>query len=251
MDTPNSTLTAARIASSADLTVKVFADGAELVGCRRLAADPLIKGFTTNPTLMHKVGITDYEAFAQDLLEVVGGRPISFEVFSDDADEMERQALKIAGWGDNVFVKIPVTNTKQVSTEPLLRRLVAAGVQVNVTGLMTLAQVEAVADAVAGDVASNISVFAGRLADTGVDPVPVMRTSLEIMADVAPRSELIWASPRELLNVVQADQIGCHIITVTHDLLKKLPLLGKDPDQYSLETVQMFHADAEAAGFTL
>jgi len=249
MDPQSTSVTAP--ASAADLKVKVYADGAELEGCRGLAANPLISGFTTNPTLMHKVGITDYEAFARDLLAIVAERPISFEVFSDEPVEMERQARKIAAWGENVFVKIPVTNTRQEPTDALLRRLVGNGVQVNVTGLMTLGQVERVADAVAGDVASNISVFAGRLADTGVDPVPVMRMALETMADVCPRSELIWASPRELLNVVQADRIGCHIITVTHDLLKRLPLLGKDPEQYSLETVQMFHRDAQAAGFTL
>jgi transaldolase len=249
MDPENSTLTAPKTA--AELTVKVFADGAELEGCRALAADPLIKGFTTNPTLMHKAGITDYEGFARDLLDIVTDRPISFEVFSDEHDEMERHARKIAAWGDNVYVKIPVTNTRRESTVPLLRTLVEAGVQVNVTGLFTLGQVEAVADAVAGPVASNISVFAGRVADTGTDPIPLMVRSLEVMADVAPASELIWASPRELLNVVQADEIGCHIITVTHDLLKKLPLLGKDHEQYSLETVKMFHGDAEAAGFTL
>jgi transaldolase len=249
MDPENSTLTASKTAS--DLTVKIFADGAELESCRALAADPLIQGFTTNPTLMHKVGISDYEGFARELLQIVPDRPISFEVFSDEHREMERQAIKIAGWGDNVYVKIPVTNTRAETTEPLLRKLVAAGVQVNVTGLMTLDQVERVADAVGGPVASNISVFAGRIADTGIDPLPVMVQALEIMADAAPRSELIWASPRELLNVVQADEIGCHIITVTHDLLKKLPLLGKDHDQYSLETVKMFHDDAAAAGFTL
>jgi transaldolase len=249
MDPENSTLTAPKTAD--ELTVKVFADGAELEGCRALAADPLIKGFTTNPTLMHKAGITDYEAFAQDLLEIVMDRPISFEVFTDEHDEMERQARKIAAWGENVYVKIPVTNTRGESTEPLLRALVDAGVQVNVTGLMTLQQVERVADAVAGPTASNISVFAGRIADTGVDPVPVMSQALEVMAEAAPNSELIWASPRELLNVVQADEIGCHIITVTHDLLKKLPLLAKDHDEYSLETVKMFHNDAASAGFEL
>jgi transaldolase len=249
VDPENSTLTAPKTADR--LTVKVFADGAELEGCRALAADPLIQGFTTNPTLMRKAGITDYETFARDLLEIVTDRPISFEVFSDEPDEMERQALRIAAWSENVYVKIPVTNTRGETTEPLLRTLAAAGVQVNVTGLMTIAQVERVADAVAGPTASNISIFAGRIADTGVDPVPVMTQALEIMAEVAPHSELIWASPRELLNVVQADDIGCHIITVTHDLLKKLPLLAKDHDEYSLDTVKMFHSDAAAAGYTL
>ncbi|WP_148261392.1 transaldolase [Conexibacter woesei] len=231
--------------------MRVFADGADLDGIRALAADAGIAGFTTNPTLMRKAGISDYERFAHDALALVGERPISFEVFSDDHADMERQALKIAGWGDNVYVKIPVTNTQGVASEDLLRRLVAVGVKVNVTGLMTLEQVEKVADAVAGDVPSNISVFAGRVADTGVDPVPLMTSALAIMAEAAPSAELIWASPREVLNIVQADQVGCHIITVTHDLLKKLSLLGHDHTRFSLETVRMFHDDASAAGFTL
>ncbi len=251
MSTDTSSLTAQQPITADSLTVKVFADGADVAGIRELAADPLIKGFTTNPTLMAKAGVADYEAFANEVLPITTGRPISFEVFSDDLSEMRRQALKIAGWGDNIFVKIPVTNTEGVRTDGLLRELVAEGVKVNVTGLMTIEQVEVVADAVAGTLASNISVFAGRIADTGVDPIPVMRRALEIMADAAPASELIWASPRELLNVVQADEVGCHIITVTHDVLKKLPTLGKDHLQFSLETVQMFHRDAQQAGYTL
>lgn len=251
MDPRNSTLTAAEPMSRDRLTIKVFADGADLDGIRTLAADPIIKGFTTNPTLMAKARIRDYERFAHEMLEIVTDRPISFEVFSDDLVDMERQALKIAAWGEHVYVKIPVTNTKGEVADDLLRSLVGQGVRVNVTGLMTLAQVEVVAEAVAGDTPTNISVFAGRIADTGCDPIPIMTQALEIMADAAPQAELIWASPRELLNLVQADQIGCHIITVTHDVLKKLPMLGKDHAQFSLETVQMFYDDAASAGYTL
>lgn len=232
------------------LTVKVFADGADLQGILDLYTNPVIKGFTTNPTLMHKVGIPDYEAFARELLEAVPDRPISFEVFSDDFSEMERQARKIADWGENVYVKIPVTNTRGDRCESVLQRLVADGVQLNVTGLMTLEQVAWVSECVGGGAPTCISVFAGRIADTGCDPVPMMRESLDVMAEHA-NLELIWASPRELLNVVQADQIGCHIITVTHDLLKKLPLLGRDLVDYSLDTVRMFHRDAVSAGFEL
>jgi transaldolase len=233
-----------------ELTVKVFADGADLRGILELYANPVIKGFTTNPTLMHKVGIADYEAFARALLEVVPDRPISFEVFSDDFSEMERQARKIAAWGEHVYVKIPVTNTAGDRCEGVLRRLVADGVQLNVTGLMTLEQVGWVSECVGGGAPTCISVFAGRIADTGRDPVPMLREALDVMAE-HDNLELIWASPRELLNVVQADQIGCHIITVTHDLLKKLPMLGRDLDEFSLDTVRMFHRDAELAGFTL
>lgn len=233
-----------------ELRVKVFADGADVAGIRELLADPLIRGFTTNPTLMRKAGVEDYERFAHEVLEIVGNRPISFEVFSDDPPEMERQARKIAAWGDNVHVKIPVTNTRGESTEPLLRRLAAEDVQVNVTGLMTLDQVARVTGAVSEGPSSYISVFAGRIADAGVDPTPIMSAALEIMRD-APRAELIWASPREVLNIVQADDIGCDIITVTHDLLKKLHLLGRDLTAFSLETVRMFHDDAHAAGYAL
>lgn len=235
---------------AAALDVKIFADGAELAGMVELYANPLISGFTTNPTLMRKAGITDYEAFAHELLREIPDRPISFEVFSDDLPDMERQARKIAEWGEHVYVKIPVTNTKGESTASLLRTLQDAGVKVNVTGLMTLEQVDVVSEALAGDTPACVSVFAGRIADTGVDPIPVMTASLERMRQ-AGNLELIWASPRELLNIVQADQIGCDIITVTHDLLKKLPGLGKDLTQFSLETVQMFHDDAAAAGYTL
>lgn len=230
--------------------MKVFADGADMAGIAEMAADPFIQGFTTNPTLMRKAGVQDYAAFAREVLAVVTDRPISFEVFSDDAAEMERQALLIAEWADNVYVKIPVTDTSGTSTAPLLRRLHAAGVKVNVTGLLTLAQVEHVAEAMAGSVPGCVSVFAGRIADTGTDPVPVMERARRILG-AHPNLELIWASPREVLNIVQADQIGCDIITVTNDLLKKLSLLGKDHGEFSRETVEMFHDDARAAGYSL
>jgi transaldolase len=243
-------LTLERAVDSADLQVKVFADGADLKSILELYANPLIKGFTTNPTLMHKIGLRDYEAFARSFVEAVPDRPISFEVFSDEFGEMERQARKIAAWGEHVYVKIPVTNTRGERCEDVLRNLVAEGVQLNVTGMMTVAQVAWVSDAIGGGAPSCVSVFAGRIADTGRDPIPIMRDALDAIAEHE-NLELIWASPRELLNVVQADQIGCHIITVTHDLLKKLPLLGRDLDEFSLETVRMFHSDAQAAGFTL
>jgi transaldolase len=232
------------------LSVKIFADGADLDGILKLAADPRVSGFTTNPTLMWKAGLTDYQDFAQRLLERITEHPISFEVFADDADEMRRQARLIASWGDNVYVKIPITTTAGESMAALVRELSEDGVKVNVTALFTTAQVEAITAAVQDGAPSNISVFAGRIADAGVDPVPIMARAVQIMAS-APRAELIWASPREILNVVQADQIGCHIITVTHDLLKKLDCLGKSLEQYSLETVRMFHDDAQAAGFSL
>ena len=233
-----------------ELTVKIFADGADLDGILALAENPRISGFTTNPTLMWKAGLTDYQDFAERLLERITKHPISFEVFADDADEMRRQARLIASWGDNVYVKIPVTTTAGESMAPLVRELSEDGVKVNVTALFTTAQVELITAAVRDGAPSYISVFAGRVADAGVDPLPIMAQSVRIMAD-APRSELIWASPREIFNVVQADQIGCHIITVTNDLLAKLDSLGKNLEQFSLETVQMFHRDAIAAGFTL
>jgi transaldolase len=233
-----------------DLNVKVFADGADLDAILALAAEPHIAGFTTNPTLMWKAGLTDYEQFARRLLERITTHPISFEVFADDPEEMRRQAHMIAKWGENVYVKIPVSTTGGESMAPLVRELSEAGIQVNVTAVFTTAQVELLTEAVKDGAPSYISVFAGRIADAGIDPVPLMARAVDIMV-AAPRSELIWASPREILNVLQADQVGCHIITVTHDLLKKLPLLGKDLMQYSLETVQMFRNDALSAGFTL
>jgi transaldolase len=233
-----------------DLTVKIFADGADLDGILALSQDRRIHGFTTNPTLMWKAGLTDYEEFAKRLLERITDKPISFEVFADDASEMRRQATKIAKWGENVYVKIPVSTTGGESMAPLVRELSEDGVKVNVTALFTTAQVELITEAVKDGAPSCISVFAGRIADAGIDPVPIMARSVDIML-AAPRAELIWASPREVLNIVQADQVGCHIITVTHGLLKKLDSLGKDLLQFSLETVQMFHRDATAAGFSL
>jgi len=232
------------------LTVKIFADGADKVGMVEMAAKPYIKGLTTNPTLMRKAGITKYETFARDVLKEIADKPISFEVFSDDFGEMEKQAMKIAGWGDNVFVKIPVTNTKREPAYELIRKLSSRKVKLNVTAIMTLTQVRHVAASLAPDVPSYVSVFAGRIADTGRDPIPIMTAAVELMRDM-PRSELIWASPRELLNIFQADSIGCHVITVTNDVLKKLELVGKDLDDYSLDTVKMFYNDAVAAGFTI
>jgi transaldolase len=234
----------------ADLKVKIFADGADRAGMLDLYRNSLIKGFTTNPTLMRSAGITDYEAFAHEILAAIPDRPISLEVFSDNFAEMEAQARRIAAWGENVYVKIPVTNTESESAIPLIRRLAKAGVKQNVTALMTLAQVRDVSLALAAGPAACISVFAGRVADTGRDPVPMMTAAVQMLA-IYPNIELIWASPREILNVVHADLIGCHIITVTHDLLKKLSLFGKDLDEFSLETVKMFRSDAVKAGFQL
>jgi transaldolase len=236
--------------SPADLKVKIFADGADRSGILELYGNPLVKGFTTNPTLMRVAGITDYEAFARDILEAIPDRPISLEVFSDDFAEMGIQAKRIASWGENVYVKIPVTNTNGESAVPLIRGLARAGVKQNVTALMTLGQVRDVAAALGSGPAACVSVFAGRVADTGRDPLPMMAAAVEMLS-VYPQLELIWASPRELLNIVHADSIGCHIITVTHDLLRKLPLMGKDLGEYSLDTVKMFRNDAVKAGFRL
>jgi len=232
------------------LDVKIFADGADRAGMLDLYHNPLIKGFTTNPTLMHNAGITDYEAFARDILKAIPDRPISLEVFSDDFAEMEAQARRIASWGHNVYVKIPVTNTQGESSIPLIRALARAGVKQNVTALMTLAQVRDVSAALGSGPPACISVFAGRVADTGRDPVPMMAAAVQLLA-IYPQVELIWASPRELLNIFHADLVGCHIITVTHDLLKKLGLVSKDLDEYSLDTVKMFRNDAVKAGFKL
>jgi transaldolase len=233
-----------------DLKVKLFADGAERAGIMQMYQNPLIRGFTTNPTLMRKAGITDYEAFAKDILSAVPDRPISFEVFADEFDEMERQALKISRWGDNVYIKIPVTNTRRESSLDLICRLARKGAKLNVTALMTLDQVRDVGAALADGPSAYVSVFAGRIADTGRDPVPIMETAVQLLRPYS-NVELIWASPRELLNIFQADSVGCHIITATHDLLQKLTLVGKDLDDYSLETVEMFHRDAAQAGFAL
>ena len=233
-----------------NLKIKLFADGADLAGIKEMYQHPFIKGFTTNPTLMRKAGIQDYKAFAYQVLQAIPDRPISFEVFADEFDEMERQALEIASWGKNVSVKIPVTNTRKEFAGQLIRRLSNAGVALNVTALTTLEQVRNVTEHLAPNVPAMISVFAGRIADTGRDPVPLMAEAVKIMCD-RPKAELIWASPRELLNIFQAESVGCHIITATNDILKKLSLVDKDLDQYSLETVQMFYKDAQAAGYKI
>ncbi|HEX9460288.1 MAG TPA: transaldolase [Thermoanaerobaculia bacterium] len=233
-----------------ELTVRIFADGAEKAGMLEMYAKPYIKGFTTNPTLMHKAGLTDYRAFAHEILEAIPDRPISFEVFSDEFGEMERQAREISTWGDNVYVKIPVTNTRREPAYDLVRRLSKEGIKLNITAIMTVDQVRHIVEAVKGGAPSCISVFAGRIADTGRDPVPIMAECVDILK-AAPAAELIWASPRELLNIMQADAIGCHIITVTNDILKKLTLVGKDLSDYSLDTVKMFFDDGRKAGFTL
>jgi transaldolase len=232
------------------LRTKIFADGAELEGMLALYRQPHIKGFTTNPTLMRKAGVGDYRGFAHEVLAAIPDRPISFEVFSDEFAEMQRQAHEIASWGEHVYVKIPVTNTKRAPAYDLIHRLSHAGVKVNVTAVMTLEQVREIVNAVKGGARSNVSVFAGRIADTGRDPVPLMIEAVDILR-AAPNAELIWASPRELLNIFQADAIGCHIITVTPDILRKLSLVGKSLDVYSLDTVKMFYEDARAAGFSL
>jgi transaldolase len=232
------------------LTIKIFADGADLKGMKEAASRPLIKGFTTNPTLMRQAGVSDYKQFALDVLKLIPDRPVSFEVFADDFPTMEAQGREIASWGDNVYVKVPVTNTKGEFAGPLLTRLSAAGIKLNVTAITTNEQVKRVAAALAKDVPAIVSVFAGRIADTGRDPVPLMREAVSLLKD-RPRAELLWASPRELLNIFQADEIGCHIITVTADVIRKLALVGKDLDDYSLETVAMFHKDALSAAFTI
>jgi transaldolase len=232
------------------LKVKLFADGADKAGMLEMYAKPYIKGFTTNPTLMRKAGIQDYEAFARDIVAAIPDRPISLEVFADDFSEMERQARLIARWGENVYVKIPITNTRSEASEGLVQRLSHEGVKMNVTALMTLAQVRSTAAAIHGGAPACVSVFAGRIADTGIDPMPMMKEAVGILSE-NPVAELIWASPRELLNVFQADAVGCHIITATNDILKKLVLVDKGLTEYSLETVKMFHGDALASGFRL
>jgi len=236
------------MAAITNLKIKLFADGADKAAMLDLYRNPLIKGFTTNPTLMRKAGIANYEAFARDILAEIRDRPISLEVFADDFDEMERQGRLIASWGPNVYVKIPVTNTRREPATELIHRLSHEGVRLNITAILTLEQVRCVAGALAGGAPSNVSVFAGRIADTGRDPVPLMAKAVE-MVSVHPGMELIWASPRELLNIFQADSIGCHIITATPDVLQKLALVGKDLDEYSLDTVKMFHTDAAKSGF--
>ncbi|MBP6506161.1 MAG: transaldolase [Opitutaceae bacterium] len=233
------------------LKIHLYADGADKAGILDLYAKPYIKGLTTNPTLMKKAGITDYEAFAKDILQTVTAKPISLEVFADDFPEMKRQALKIAGWGKNVYVKIPITNTRAESAVPLIRELAAQGVQLNITAILTLEQVRAVAAVLNSAVPSVVSIFAGRIADTGVDPMPLMRESRQILAG-QPKAELLWASVREVLNLVQAEQSGCHIVTVQHDILAKAAkLLGMDHAALSLDTVKMFANDAASAGYKL
>jgi len=233
-----------------DLTIKLFADGADLQGMLEMNAKPFIQGLTTNPTLMRKVGITDYRQFSKEVLKEITVKPISFEVFSDELDEMQRQGLEIASWGENVYVKIPITTTTGESTASVVKHLTKQGVKVNVTALMTEAQVRDVLEVLDPATPSYISIFAGRIADTGRNPVPIMITALELLKSNK-QCELIWASPRELLNVFQANEIGCHIITATNDILKKLELVGYDLTTYSLDTVKMFRRDAVEAGFTL
>ncbi len=233
-----------------DLKIKIFVDGADKTGMLEMCAKPFIKGLTTNPTLMSKAGVTDYRAFAKDILSVIKDKPISFEVFSDDFKNMERQALEIASWGSNVYVKIPITNTKRESCYNLVKKLVAQKVKLNITAIMTLTQVRDVVGILDPHVPVYVSVFAGRIADTGRDPVPLMAAAVKILK-AAPSAELIWASPRELFNIFQAESIGCHVISVTNDILKKLSLVGYDLNEYSLDTVKMFHKDALTAKYKL
>jgi transaldolase len=233
-----------------ELKVEIFADGADKASMLEMYGKPFVKGFTTNPTLMRKAGISDYEAFAKDIVAAIPDRSISFEVFADDFAEMERQARRITTWGKNVSVKIPISNTKKESSIPLVRKLSQDGIALNVTAMFTLKQVQDVVDAVKGGAPCFVSVFAGRVADTGRDPVPLMAEAVAKLK-AAPNTKLIWASPRELLNIFQADDIGCHVITVTNDIIKKLSLVGKDMDEYSLETVKMFYDDGKAAGYKL
>lgn len=233
-----------------NLNVKIYADGADKQQILNLATNPLIKGFTTNPSLMRKAGITDYEGFARDLLAAVPNHPISFEVFADDIAEMEEQAKQIATWGKNVYVKIPITNTQGESAEPIIQSLSAAGIALNVTALLTLDQVRVVAEALSPATPAVVSVFAGRIADTGRDPIPMMSECKQLLA-ACPKAELLWASCRELLNILHAEQANSDIVTVPHDILGKLNLLNKDLSKYSLETVQMFYKDAQAAGYNI
>jgi transaldolase len=233
-----------------ELKVKIFADGADKAGMLEMYRNPLVKGFTTNPTLMRKAGIADYRAFALDILNAIKDRPISFEVFADDFDTMEWQALEISSWAENVYVKIPITNTARNPSDDLVRRLGKAGVKLNVTALMTLEQVNRIAPCLADGPSACVSLFAGRIADTGVDPVPIVKDAVRLLRKY-PNVELIWASPRELLNIYHAENAGCHIITVTSDVLKKLSLIGRDLAEYSLDTVKMFYEDGRKAGYTL
>jgi transaldolase len=239
-----------RVRSISELKIKLFADGADKAQILQAQANPLISGFTTNPTLMRAAGVKNYEEFAHEILKVVTDRPVSFEVFADEFDEMERQAQKIAGWAKNVYVKIPVTNTRRESSMELVRRLAHSGVKVNVTAILMLDQVRETTAALAGGAPSVVSVFAGRIADTGQDPVPLMAEAVKIVSP-HPEVELLWASPRELLNIFQANDVGCHIITATDSVLGKLKTVGKDLEEYSLETVRMFYSDAAHSGYQL
>ena len=232
------------------LRVKLFADGADKMGMLEMYSNPLISGFTTNPTLMKAAGVTDYRAFAKDILNYITDKPISFEVFSDDFSEMEEQAMEIGSWADNIYVKIPITNTKSESSVELIEILSGKNIKVNVTAMMTVAQVQGVLNALSKGPGGYVSVFAGRVADAGINPLPIMKEVVDILSDY-PSIELIWASPRELYNVVQANEIGCHIITATNDILRKLPTLGKNLDQFSVETVRMFFDDATEAGYSI
>ena len=233
-----------------EMKVKIFADGADKEGMLEMYKKPYIKGFTTNPTLMRKAGIANYESFAKDIICAIPDRPMSFEVFSDDFCEMEKQAREITTWGRNVYVKIPITNTKRVPCYDLIKKLSCDGIKLNITAMLTETQVQNVLEKMCSETSCYISVFAGRIADTGRDPVPVMSTVLDMLKE-KPNAELIWASPRELFNIIQADNIGCHIITVANDILKKLALIGKDLDEYSLETVKMFYDDAKMVGYSI
>lgn len=238
------------MAMSMKLKIDLYADGADVRDMVAARESGIVKGFTTNPTLMKKSGVTDYAAFAKEALKAVAGMPISFEVFADEFDEMERQARLITTWGESVYVKIPITDTKSHSSIPLIRRLAGSGVKLNITAILTLEQVRDVVDALNPNVPAVVSVFAGRIADTGRDPVPLMREAANIVK-AKPKAQLLWASPRELLNIFQAEEVGCHIITVTGDILKKLAGVGKSLDELSLDTVKMFYNDASAAGFKL
>jgi transaldolase len=238
------------MSGSPQFKIKLYADGADLNGMIEEYKKGIARGFTTNPTLMKKAGVKSYEEFAKAALKAIPDLPISFEVFSDDLPGMEREARKIAGWGKNVYIKIPVTNTKGESTTPLVKKLSHDGLKLNVTALLTLDQVKTVAKALSPDTPSIVSVFAGRIADTGRDPMPIMKDAVKILKS-NPKAELLWASTRELLNLIQAESCGCHIITITNDILKKVPQVGKDLDQLSLETVQMFYSDAQSAGYKI
>ena len=233
-----------------NLQIKLFADGANLQGMIEMASKPHIAGLTTNPTLMNKAGVLDYVKFAHQVIREVPNKPISFEIFSDDLEEMRIQSEKIASWGENVYVKIPITNTQGISTAPLIKHLADLGIKVNVTAIMTAKQVETIVEVLNPSICSYVSVFAGRIADTGRDPIPVVKECLKLLSHNS-NSEVIWASPRELLNVIQADQVGCHIVTATSDILAKIDLIGYDLDLYSLDTVKMFYNDAQKAGYNI